>query len=109
MARFFGRKSPDAAGQPEEKERPAKKSHLGILSADTDEVPGQHRFHMSSDLMLISVHRVRHSSVQRYQTQRAPRSAAPARSHIRIIPSITVWPAAPRYLRHIAQLFQVTA
>ncbi|KAF1974265.1 MFS general substrate transporter [Bimuria novae-zelandiae CBS 107.79] len=37
MARFFSRKAPEPPGK---KEQSARKSHLGILSADTDEVPG---------------------------------------------------------------------
>ena len=43
MVRLFSRKAADAAGPNSEKERPVKKSHLGILSADTDEVPGKSR------------------------------------------------------------------
>ncbi|KAL1611892.1 hypothetical protein SLS60_000114 [Paraconiothyrium brasiliense] len=50
MARFFSRKAPDTAGQQSEKERPVKKSHLGILDADTDEVPG-------SVILLSSAHK----------------------------------------------------
>ncbi|KAF2440438.1 MFS general substrate transporter [Karstenula rhodostoma CBS 690.94] len=50
MVSFFTRKAPDGPGRQSEKERPAKKSRLGILSADTDEVPG-------SVILLSSVHK----------------------------------------------------
>ncbi|KAJ4357450.1 uncharacterized protein N0V89_002025 [Didymosphaeria variabile] len=50
MARFFSKKAPETEGQHSEKERPVKKSHLGILDADTDEVPG-------SVILLSSVHK----------------------------------------------------
>ncbi|OAG10613.1 MFS general substrate transporter [Paraphaeosphaeria sporulosa] len=50
MAGFFTKKAPEVPDHQSEKERPARKSRLGILTADTDEVPG-------SVILLSSVHK----------------------------------------------------
>jgi hypothetical protein len=108
MARFFRRKGPDATAPSGEEERPAKKSHLGILSADTDEVPGQYHRCVLFDVSLSGFSRLCHPPFQRDQTQRTPRSTARSRAHILLFAPFTIWPAASQCLGHFAQLVQIT-